>query len=85
MSEAGIPNLDGMDISELLVIADTPIEKLAEAWGVADLWAVETAKRYASLKASAIEHRLAGRIEQAIRMERACDRIYGELPQSAVW
>lgn len=40
---------------------------------------------YAKQKYEAMNHRLAGNIQQAIQHENACDRIYATLPENLKW
>ena len=41
--------------------------------------------KYAKAKAAATEARLAGHIQSALQYESACDRIYSNLPEYAMW
>ncbi len=71
------PNLDcELSLDELKIF--TGVEGFSDSIN-------EDLKRYASAKAAAIEARLAGHIESALRYESACDRIYSNLPEYARW
>jgi len=64
-------NLDGIDVSELDEIAS----------GEFDGWQ----RAYAQVKASAIRARLAGPIDEALKYERECERIYSSMPYYLKW
>ena len=64
-----VPNLDCQFPDELEALAPV-LEKLAN---------------YSHLKAQAMRHREAGRIDIALRLESWCDRIYSQLPEWARW
>lgn len=42
-------------------------------------------RRYAKVKAEAMRHRLAGRIDAATCFEAECDRIYRTMPRALRW
>jgi|GEM_PF-5777893 len=67
--EINIPNLDGMNITELnaLSIAFKDLSKIAE------------------MMAKAIIYRQGGDIQQALRLERKVDKLHKELPQQIKW
>jgi hypothetical protein len=65
-------NLDAMSQSELLGVVEN--DSLPD--GV---------REYAALKGMAMVHRLAGNIQEALRIEAKCDRIYDNLPDEWRW
>jgi hypothetical protein len=66
-----VPNLDDLSIDP----AD--YDRAAQVF--------DALARYASLKASAMRTRLAGRINPALRMEERLEEIYASLPEWARW
>ena len=64
-----LPNLDAMSVTELHEFSR--IARLAA--------------RYAHHKAWAMQRRLNGEIEQALRIEGLCDAIYKKLPADVRW
>lgn len=72
-----IPNMDCfVDPSEV----DEVAENLRQARAV-----VDTAIKYAVYKAAAMRHRLNGMVNNALRCEAQCDRLYAQLPESVRW
>lgn len=67
--EFEVPNLDGLDESELVAL-----EKVFSCLG-----------RYTHSKVVAMRYRVVGAIEDALNVERYCDQIYKELPDWARW
>lgn len=62
-------NMDGMCADDLRLLAEL----------------FKRLELYATVKAAAMEHRKAGKIERALYLEKRCDRIYAELPDFARW
>ena len=50
-----------------------------------DLSDIRRLRRYASSKALAMDARLDGNIDLAIRVEKFCDRLYEKLPERLRW
>jgi hypothetical protein len=75
-----VPNLDdaGLDPAELRSLA----ESLPDA--IPDPIRAQL-HRYAMLRADAIEQRLAGRIQQSLRIGHQLDRLYREVPEAYRW
>ena len=72
-----IPNLDSfVDPSEAREARDK-LEAVADAFHLL--------ARYAEAKGDAMYNRLNGKIELASQLERACDVVYGKLPEWARW
>jgi hypothetical protein len=46
---------------------------------------LEMLANYCRIKAAAMSHREAGRLDIALRLESWCDRIYSQLPEWARW
>lgn len=67
--EFDVPNMDGMDASELSVLS----------------LVLEELSCYARLKCHAMEKRAAGEITLALQHEGNCEEIYNQLPQWAKW
>jgi len=69
--EFAIPNLDDLsnDESEVDAVGD----------------ALAALASYCLVKASAMRHRKAGRIHDALAMERTCEQRYAALPTSLQW
>ena len=85
-------NLDATDIDDLRAFHDRLRKHLvAEARKLFPdrpqgyLRAARTLKHYASNKATAMELRLAGKINDALTYEGICDRLYSQLPDFARW
>ena len=73
-----IINLDGMWPDDL--------REWAERQGGANTTgAVRTLVNYALAKADAMEARVAGRINDALRLEARCDALYDSLPARCRW
>lgn len=72
-----IPNMDCfVDPSEVEEVA----EELRKARA-----ALDTAIKYAVYKAAAMRHRLKGMVNNALKCEAQCERLYHELPETLRW
>ena len=65
-------NLDGMDVDELREFANDKTNNVI-------------LRRYAKMKAKAMECRLGGDIQAALQLESMADRIYQRLPEELKW
>lgn len=90
--EAGGPNLDAESEGWLRQFAhrygDSPTQ--AQADKVLGKWrgnktALRKLVSYAWTKVMAMQHRLAGHIDDAFKFEAQCERIYNQLPRRARW
>lgn len=77
-----LENLDGMFPDDLRAHA---AKLRATQVAPEDMDARNALAAYAETKASAMEYRAAGRIQEASKLENACDAIYDELPSYAKW
>ena len=71
--------MEGFEIQNLDCFTINPVE-LAYLARVYELYG-----QYARLKAMAIQHRLDGEINEALREEHNCDVLYNDLPKWAKW
>lgn len=66
-------NLDDLPMDELRALSDLPMLH-------------ESVREYAFFKALAVEYReRSGEIDRALKLERKCDRVYGQIPAHLRW
>ena len=81
--KADVPNLDAMDADDLRQFADDVASDALLADAPEDVR--HALIRYASDRLVAIAHRLAGRIEAALLVERQMEQTYQSLPAAYRW